>query len=155
MNANSTVREIRVARSTYFVIGFFAAIPLFAGVGGLAGKEPLLGLACLIAAPALFYYFCFQKIILDGDALIYRRPFRAEQRIQLSSITQVRTVWSNGSEGGYRKLHFLSGEQMQGAFNPKPFSLADLKLILEEVQTYAPEATIDDAAKRFLRANVK
>ena len=138
-------REMRVAKSTYFVIGFVAAMPLFLGVGGVAGNDKILGIIGLISAPLIFWYFCFQKISISDGLMTYRRPLFPEQRVLLSSITQVRTDWGKG--GGYRRLLFISGETTLCAFNPKLFSLEDLAFMIKAVSTFAPTASIDEDAQ--------
>jgi hypothetical protein len=148
-------KKIRVATSTYFVIGFVSAMPLIAGIGGLASEEKIVGVLCLVLAPIIFCYFCFQKIDIDCGVMTYCRPFFATQRVLLSSVTEVRTVWSIWSKGYSRRFFFMSGETSLCAFNPKLFSLEDLSFILKEVSAHAPSVSFDEDTRAFLPARAK
>jgi hypothetical protein len=147
-------RKVRVAPSTYFVIGFIAAMPLFLGIGGVAGDEKILGAIGLVSAPLLFSYFCFQRIDIGNGVMTYRRPFFPAQSVLLSSVTQVCAVWSK--DGGLygvrsRRFHFLSGETTLCAFNPKLFSLKDLSFILSEIRAHSSAVSFDEDTRAFLR----
>jgi hypothetical protein len=143
------MREIRVAPSTYVVIGCLSAMFLFLGIG-FANEHLFLGVVLVVAAILIFWHYCFQTITLDGDILSYRRPFFAPVRFSLSNVTHVSTVWTATGKGSYRRWLFHGGNVTLCAFTPKPFSLADLAFILEEVQKHAPSAVLDEDTQTFL-----
>jgi hypothetical protein len=142
-------RKVRVGMNTYIVVGFASALCIFAGIGLLAESKVALGICFFVFALVVFAYFCFQKINVESGIMTFRRPLFPVRRVLLSSVTQVRTVWSGESEF-YRRLFFMSGESALCAFNPKLFELADLAFILEQVQQYSPKAVFDEAPSTFL-----
>jgi hypothetical protein len=142
-------RKMGVGGSTYVVVGFVAALPLLAGISGLAGNEKVLGALGVVSAPLIFAYFCLQRIEMDDGFMIYRRPFFPARRVVLSSVTQVRTKWDNSGKP-YRHLLFIGGGETLCAINPKLFVIEDLRFIMSEVSVRAPAASIDEDSRAFL-----
>ena len=140
-------RRVRVGSSTYVVVGVASALPVFAGIGLLAEAMAVFGVLCFVLAFVVFAHFCLQTIDVDGGVMTLRRPFFPTRRVLLSSVTQVRTVWS---EDFYRRFLFLGGETIFCAFNPKLFELADLAFILAQVRLHSPTASFDEDTSAFL-----
>jgi hypothetical protein len=155
---STEVKKIRVEPKIYFFIGFVAAMPLILGIGGIAGRqvnEQIIGVLGLFLAPAVFWYFCFQTIDIDCGVMTYRRPFFPVQRVPLSSVTEVRVVYSQGSEYISYRFVFFSGATTVCAFNPKLFALVDLSFVLEKVRAHSPSVCFDEATQGFLPASKK
>lgn len=112
------------------------------------GDAKVIGIFAIIAAPIVLTYFSFQKIYIEKGVMTYRRPFFQTQRIELSCVSEVKTVWDSATF--YRRLLFVGDQKILCAFNPKLFSLEDLAFIMEEVSLRAPDTTIDEDARAFL-----
>jgi hypothetical protein len=141
-------RVIRVATSTYVVIGIFMSLPLIVGFGIWVGQNDPRGALFVALAPLVFWYFCFQQVEISNGELTHRRPLFPAQRAQLSNITEVRTVWQRS----YRRFVFLNGETSLCEFNPKLFSLDDLAFVLVAVRAYSPSVVFDNDTSGFLPA---
>jgi hypothetical protein len=139
-------RVIRVATSTYVVIGVLMCIPLFAGIAIWAGENDPWGALILAIVPLVFWHFCFQQLEISSGELTHRRPMFPAQHAHLSSITEVRTIWQHS----YRRFVFLNGETSLCEFNPKLFSLDDLAFVLAAVRTNSPSVVFDEDTIGFL-----
>ena len=135
---------IRVARSTYFVIGFLSALPFFAGIGLLAEGRTIVGVSCLALSVAIFYHFCFQKIAFEGGVVSVRRPFLREQRVDLARVDHVSIALESAGEGFTWRCRIFAGELLICEFNPKLFSFAGLDAMFAEIRAHAPAVVIKD-----------
>jgi hypothetical protein len=140
---------VRVATSTFVVIGIQMTIPLIVGIGVWAGENDSRGAFFIAIAPLAFWYFCFQTIEIANDTMTYRRPLFPPRSVSLSGITEVRTVWNRS----YRRFVFMNGETVLCAFNPKLFSLEDLALVLATVRGFSPGVVFDEDTAAFLPSN--
>jgi hypothetical protein len=137
-------RVIRVAGSTYFVIGFVAAIPLFAGVGLLAEGQTVFGALCLALSIATFYHFCFQKIVFQAGVMSFRRPLLGEKRVDLQRVNRVVIALESAGEGFMWRCRIFDSSRPICEFNPKLFSFAGLDAMFAEIRSCAPSVLIED-----------
>jgi hypothetical protein len=137
-------RVIRVASSTYLMIGFIAALPFFAGVGLLAEGEVVFGVLCLALSIGTFYHFCFQKIVFHAAVMSFRRPLLGEKRVDLARVSRVVIALESVGEGFMWRCRIFDGAGLLCEFNPKLFSFAGLDAMFAEIRTYAPSVVIDD-----------
>jgi hypothetical protein len=137
-------RVIRVAGSTYVVIGFLSALPFFAGIGLLAEGRTIVGVFCLALSLATFYHFCFQKIVFQAAVMSFRRPLLREQRVDLARVDRVSVFLESAGQGFMWRCRIFDGEHLLCEFNPKLFSFAGLDVMFAEIRTYAPAVVIED-----------
>ena len=106
------------------MIGFIAAVSIIAGIGLLAEGQAVFGAVCLTLSPAIFYFFCFQRIVFEAAWMSYGRPFFGEKRIYLRRVSRVAIVIENVGEGFTWRCRIFDGGVLLCQFNPKLFSFA-------------------------------
>jgi hypothetical protein len=142
-------RVIRVATSTYFVIGFVSAMLLILGTGLLAEKNATLGVLCLAGAPVTFSFFCFQRLVFKDGVMSFCRPFFPTQCVELRTVSQV--IIALKSEGGkmYWSFRLLDRGHLLCKLNPKLYSFEGLDSVFSEIRRYSPNVVIEDGTRGF------
>ena len=115
----------------------------------------VFGAVCLILSIALFYHFCFQKIVFEGAAMSLRRPLCGEKRVDLARVSRVAIVLESTDEGFMWRCRIFDGDALLCEFNPKLFSFAGIDAMLAEIRTSAPSVVIEDGTAGIRIPNKK
>jgi len=148
---NSGRIVIRVGTSTYVVFGILSAIPLFAGVELLRERQVLGGIACVVAAVALFSYYTFQSIVFDGGSMFVQRPVFRGKPIPVSEISNVVIELKSRNGRPFWEGVFSNGGTVMGKFNPKLYSFEGLDAIFDQIRYQSPNVEIIDGTHGLRR----